>query len=76
MQCGTSPDEVTTQSIARTISDETIDLVKAFYERDDISRQAPGRKDVVIIRGADGAKSKIQARCPRIFAPPYIFAPL
>ena len=57
MECGTSPDEVTTRTIARTISDETVDLVKAFYERDDISRQAPGRKDV-IIRGAD-TKSKI-----------------
>ena len=29
------------------LSDETIELVKEFYQRDDISRQAPGRKDVI-----------------------------
>ena len=45
MECGTSPDDVTTRTIARNC-DETVDLVKEFYERDDISRQAPGRKDV------------------------------
>ena len=39
-----------------------MDLVKASYERDEISRQAPGRKDVVIIRGAGGTQNKIQAR--------------
>ena len=27
-----------------------------------ISRQAPGRKDVVVIRGMNGEKSKVQAR--------------
>ncbi len=57
MECDTSFDEVTTPNIARRISDKTVDLVKTFYERDDISPQAPGRKDVVIIRSPDGAKT-------------------
>ncbi len=62
IECDTSFDEVTTPTIARRISDETVDLVKTFYEHDDIGCQAPGRKDVVIIRSPDGAKRKIQAR--------------
>jgi hypothetical protein len=33
-----------------------------FYEQDDISRQAPGRKDVVTIRSENGEKTKMQAR--------------
>lgn len=41
---------------------ETSTLVQEFYQRDDISRQAPGRKDVVNIRTQDGRKEKIQAR--------------
>ena len=41
---------------------ETKDLVRNFYERDDISRQAPGRKDVVTIRSENGEKTKVQAR--------------
>lgn len=44
------------------ISAETKALVQNFYERDDVSRQAPGRKDVVITRNTDGQKVQIQAR--------------
>jgi hypothetical protein len=44
------------------ITKETKDLVINFYERDDISRQAPGRKDVVTIRSENGEKTKVQAR--------------
>ena len=31
-------------------SDELVELVKAFYQRDDISRRATGRKDVTNVR--------------------------
>ena len=44
------------------LSDETIDKVKRFYEQDDISRQAPGRKDCITIRNNDGSKEKTQIR--------------
>lgn len=44
------------------LSGETISKVKAFYERDDVSRQAPGIKDVVTVRTADGSKKKMQIR--------------
>ncbi|KAG1668796.1 Dipeptidyl peptidase 8 [Nymphon striatum] len=36
--------------------------VKNFYERDDISRQAPGRRNVINVRGADGIKIQFQTR--------------
>ena len=49
-----------TRSIA--ISEETKNTVQTFYQRDDISRHAPGRKDVVIIQDENGKKSKVQAR--------------
>lgn len=39
----------------------TVDKVKSFYERDDISRQAPGIKDVVTVK-EDGVKEKVQVR--------------
>ena len=44
------------------ISMESIEAVKFFYQRDDISRRAPGRKDVVTVRDVDGVKMKYQAR--------------
>lgn len=43
------------------LSPETIDLVKSFYERDDVSRQAPGLKDVTTVK-ENGLKQKIQTR--------------
>lgn len=55
-----SAETTPTRSVA--ISEETKALVRNFYERDDISRQAPGRKDVVVIRSMNGEKSKVQAR--------------
>ena len=33
-----------------------------FYQQDDISRQAPGRKDVINVRDKDGQKVKCQTR--------------
>lgn len=47
-----------TKSLSALIS-ETIDIVKAFYERDDVSRQAPGLKDVTTVK-ENGVKKKIQ----------------
>ncbi|KAK6169741.1 hypothetical protein SNE40_020732 [Patella caerulea] len=44
------------------ISESTKELVDKFYDRHDISRQAPGRKDAVIIRNDDGSKTKVQIR--------------
>ena len=44
------------------LSTETNDAVQSFYLRDDISRQAPGRKDVVTVHDGDGEKTKCQAR--------------
>jgi hypothetical protein len=32
------------------LSEETVALVKEFYEKDDISRMAPGMRDRVIVR--------------------------
>ena len=43
------------------LSTESVKAVQAFYERDDISRQAPGRKDVVTIWEMEG-KRKMQAK--------------
>lgn len=31
--------------------------IKAFYERDDISRQAPGKRDYIICRNTQGEKT-------------------
>lgn len=39
----------------------TYDHVREFYEKDDISRQAPGMRDVVTVREG-GMKKKIQKR--------------
>ena len=41
---------------------ETKDLVISFYERDDISRICPGKKDSITVRMADGSKEKVQKR--------------
>ena len=40
------------------LNQETVDLVHNFYERDDISRQAPGRRDVITVREGKGKKKK------------------
>ena len=57
-----SPNTTPKPSPHNKLSDETIRTVIKFYERDDISRQAPGRKDVVTVRDSDGTKRKMQAR--------------
>ncbi|CAB4014894.1 Hypothetical predicted protein [Paramuricea clavata] len=44
------------------LSDELVELVKTFYQRDDISRQAPGRKDVINVRDKNGQKVSYQTR--------------
>ena len=41
---------------------ETTDAVKLFYCKDSISRQAPGRKDAIVIRNEDGTKEHYQKR--------------
>ena len=56
--------EVLTTSSNRhnlSLTTETIETVKNFYTRDDISRMAPGKRDVVTIRDKDG-KKKLQKR--------------
>ena len=40
---------------------ETIELVKAFYQRDDVSRISPGKRDIVTVRNS-GRKFKLQKR--------------
>lgn len=44
------------------INDETKLCVRRYFEQDDVSRQAPGRKDVVTSKRADGTKEENQAR--------------
>ena len=44
------------------LSGEMILKVKEFYEKDSISYQAPGAKDYVIIKDANGKKSKLQKK--------------
>ena len=38
---------------------ETINKVKDFYQRDDVSRIAPGKRDVIIVK-TDKGKEKLQ----------------
>lgn len=45
-----------------SLAQETRDLILQFYERDDISHQAPGRKDVITVRSKEGNKMKMQVR--------------
>lgn len=44
------------------ISKIDVEQVKAFYEKGNISYQAPGRKDFVIIRNSKGIKTKVQKK--------------
>ena len=43
-----------------TITEETISLVNDFYNNNDISWQAPGRKDHVIIRKTNEEGEKVE----------------
>ncbi|XP_054722845.1 uncharacterized protein LOC129232768 [Uloborus diversus] len=40
------------------ITMETVQMVQNFFERDDISRQAPRMKDVTIVKDSDGKHKK------------------
>lgn len=55
-----------TEHVSKTLSQglcpKTKESATAFYERIDISSQAPGRKDFVTVRNDDGTKSKIQTK--------------
>lgn len=44
------------------LSAENVQLVKDFYEREDNSRQLPGRKDVKSIKQPDGTRKLIQKK--------------
>ena len=46
----------------RGLSEETKAAIIAFYERDDVSRQAPGRKNFTTIREGSGQKRQLQTR--------------
>ena len=52
----------TLNTTATGFSAAKIALIEAFYQRDDISHQAPGRKDIVTVRNKDGSKVKVQSR--------------
>lgn len=56
------PRESTRPNHQNAISEETIKKVVDFYEREDVSRQAPGIKDVITVRNSDGTKEKKQTR--------------
>ena len=43
------------------IASELVKLIEMFYQRDDISRICPGRRDVVTVKATDG-KVKLQKR--------------
>ena len=43
------------------ISQDTVNVIKKFYQQDDISRMAPGKRDAVTIR-SDTRKEKVQKR--------------
>ena len=43
------------------ISQDTVNVIKTFYQRDDISRMAPGKRDVITIQ-SDTGKEKVQRR--------------
>lgn len=43
----------------KTLSSETVDIVRKFYESDEVSRQMPGKKDFVSVK-ADGKRVHVQ----------------
>ena len=48
--------------IRHRLQADVLERVKQFYERDDVSRMCPGRKDYVAVRSRNGAKEKVQKR--------------
>lgn len=55
-----SPGQCKSNSLS--LSEESVSAVKAFYEREDISRQTPGMKDCLSIKNEQGEKEKVQVR--------------
>ena len=47
---------------SREAEEETKVKVKEFFERDDVSRLCPGKKDCVSVKLEDGRKEKVQKR--------------
>lgn len=45
----------------KPLSDETVTMVKSFYESDDVSRLMPGKKDFVSVKGVEG-RNHVQKR--------------
>ena len=56
------PPDLGTNSRSSALDPETVKKVTDYYQRDDISHQAPGRKDVVTIYDENGEKQKVQVR--------------
>ena len=54
--------EVTELSKGRKLSELDKELVKAFYEKDEISRQCPGKKDFITIKDEVGNKLQVQKK--------------
>lgn len=54
-----SPQNFNKRKSLSALTSETIDIIKAFYERDDVSRQALGLKDVTTVK-ENGAKKKFK----------------
>ena len=48
-----------TKTSTERISQDTVNVIKTFYQQDDISRMAPGKRDVITIR-SDTGKEKVQ----------------
>ena len=46
----------------KSLSEDTVKLVKAFYYHDDISRVIPGKKDFLSVRNSEGEKEHKQKR--------------
>ena len=63
-ECDKIPHLSSTSTFTRSsaLSKETHNRVIEFYQCEDISRQAPGRKDITSVRMADGMKTKLQTR--------------
>ena len=46
----------------KTLSQDTLELVKSFYNHDDVSRVMPGIKDALSCRNEDGKKVRVPKR--------------
>ena len=55
---GESPVAEITPTRLIAISEETKHTIQTFYQRDDITQQAPGRRDIIIIRNGNERKKQ------------------